>query len=90
MRPELLAGGLLVMALGALLFVVALPFLYFWSIPFVVGGAFMAVASLFLAEGRGPVTPPPGYRFCVFCTAPVPENASRCPRCNGLQPTGGR
>jgi hypothetical protein len=79
-----------VVALGALLFVVALPFLYFWSIPLMVGGGVMALASFFLAETEGPVTPPPGYRFCVFCSTPVPEEASRCPRCNGLQPSGGR
>jgi hypothetical protein len=78
----------LVTVLGALLFVVQLPFLYFWSIPLVLGGVVMAVASLFLSEGEGPITPPPGYRFCVFCTTPVPVDAERCPRCNGLQPRG--
>ena len=74
--------------LGALLFVVQLPFLYFWSLPLVVGGMVMVGASFFLSESGGPVTPPPGYRFCVFCSNPVPLEAERCPRCNGLQPRG--
>jgi hypothetical protein len=70
------------------LFVIQLPFLFFWSIPLVLGGGIMALASFFLSEGEGPITPPPGYRFCVFCTSPVPVDAERCPRCNGLQPRG--
>jgi len=70
------------------LFVVQLPFLFFWSIPLVLGGGIMALVSFFLSEGEGPITPPPGYRFCVFCTSPVPVDAERCPRCNGLQPRG--
>jgi len=88
MRPQLLVGGLLVAVLGALLFVVQLPFLYFWSLPLALGGGVMALASFFMSEGEGPVTAPPGYRFCVFCTNPVPIGAERCSRCNGLQPRG--
>jgi hypothetical protein len=87
-RPELLGGGVLVIALAALLYVLQLPFLYFWSLPLAIGGGIMAIASFFMSEGQGPVAPPPGYRFCVFCTASVPLDADRCPRCNGLQPRG--
>ena len=86
MRPQLLVGGILVSLMGILFYLVPLPLTYFWGIPFVVAGGIMAIVSFFLAEGRGPIVPPPGYKFCVFCSAPVPLDSDRCPRCNGLQP----
>jgi len=46
----------------------------------------MMIASLFLPETEGPVKPPEGFRFCVFCSTPVPVTAERCPHCNGVQP----
>jgi len=85
MRPQLLAGGLLVVAMGAGFYLLQLPLVYFWSIPFVIGGAIMVIASFFLSEGPGPMVPPEGYRFCPFCSTPVKIGAERCPHCNGLQ-----
>ena len=86
MRPQLFIGGLLVALTGAGFYVLALPFVYFWSVPFGVGGALMMIASLFLPETEGPVKPSEGFRFCVFCSTPVPVTAERCPHCNGVQP----
>jgi hypothetical protein len=86
MRPQLFVGGLLVALMGAGFFVLQLPLVFFWSLPFAVGGGIMMVASLFLPETLGPLKPPDGYRFCAFCSTPVPTSAERCPHCNGLQP----
>ncbi len=88
MRPQLLIGGLLVALTGVVFYLVPLPLVYFWSLPFVIGGGVMSLASLFMAEGPGPVMPPEGFRFCVFCSTPVPLASERCPHCNGLQPKG--
>ncbi|HXY56452.1 MAG TPA: hypothetical protein VEH01_02450 [Nitrososphaerales archaeon] len=85
MRPQLLAGGLLVAAMGAGFYALQLPFVYFWSVPFLLGGAVMAAVSVFLPETSGPIQPPEGYRFCPFCSTPVPTGAERCPHCNGVQ-----
>jgi hypothetical protein len=74
--------------MGAGFYVLALPFIYFWSVPFLIGGGVMMVASFFLRESPGPMSPPEGYRFCVFCSTPVPMASERCPHCNGLQPRG--
>ena len=88
MRPQLLAAGILVSLLGGALYILEIPLVYFWSIPFAVGGLVMAGASFLLQEGAGPVEPPAGYRFCVFCSNPVKVTEKRCDRCNGLQPAG--
>jgi hypothetical protein len=85
MRPQLLGGGLLVAAMGGGFYALQLPFVYFWSIPFLIGGAMMAAASFFLPETTGPVEPPEGFRFCPFCSTPVPLGAERCPHCDGVQ-----
>jgi len=85
MRPQLLVGGLLVAAMGAGFYVLQLPLVFFWSLPFIIGGAIMMVVSFFVAESLGPVQPPEGFRFCPFCSTPVPTGAERCPHCNGLQ-----
>jgi hypothetical protein len=86
MRSQLFIGGILVAAMGVGFFALQLPILYFWGLPFAIGGAIMAIASFFLPESQGPVMPPEGYRFCVFCSTPVPLGAERCPHCNGVQP----
>jgi energy-coupling factor transporter transmembrane protein EcfT len=86
MRPQLFAGGVLVVIMGAVFFVLAVPLAYFWSIPFMIGGVIMILVSFFLPEGEAPLAPPEGYRFCVFCSTPVPLDAERCPHCNGYQP----
>jgi hypothetical protein len=89
MRPPLFGAGLLVMATGAGFYVLVLPIVSVWGVPMVIGGAVMSGAGLLLPEGRGPVQPPEGFRFCVFCTTPVPIASERCPHCNGLQPKEG-
>ena len=88
MRPQLLGGGALVFIMGAGFYAFPLPLAYFWSVPFMVGGAVMAGASLFLPDREGPVLPPEGFRFCAYCSTPVPLDADRCPHCNGVQPKG--
>jgi len=85
MRPQLLFGGLLVAAMAAGFYLLQLPFVYFWSLPFGVAGVIMMIMSLFLPESAGPVQPPEGYRFCPFCSTPVQIGAERCPHCNGVQ-----
>jgi hypothetical protein len=90
MRPQLLVGGIIVALMGVLFYAFPLPLVYFWSLPFAFGGAIMAAASFFVSESSGPVQPPEGFRFCAYCSTPVPLDAERCPRCNGLQPKEGR
>ena len=89
MRPQLLVGGLFVALLGAVFFILPLPLVYAWSVPLVVGGGLMCLASFFMSESPGPVKPPGGFRFCVFCSSQVPIASERCPHCNGLQPKEG-
>jgi hypothetical protein len=89
MRSQLLVSGILVALFGVALYILQIPLAFAWSLVFISGGALMAGASLFVAESEGPVTPPDGYRFCRFCSAAVPLQVLRCPRCNGLQQTGG-
>lgn len=72
--------------LGVVFYLIQVPLVFFWSIPFAVGGGLMAVAGMLAPEGGGPVEPPEGYSFCVFCGTPVKLEADRCPHCNGLQP----
>jgi hypothetical protein len=85
MRPQLFAGGILVLLLGVFLYVSPLP-LVLWSVPFALGGGVMTLASLFMSEGQGPILPPDGFRFCVFCSTPVALDSDRCSHCNGIQP----
>lgn len=86
MRSQLLVAGILVALMGAAFYLLQVPLVYFWSLPFVIGGGLMAAASPFLPERAGPLEPPEGYRFCAFCSTPVPLTSDRCPHCNGLQP----
>lgn len=86
MRPQLLVGGLMVAAMGIGFYALQIPFVYFWSLPFVIGGAIMMIMGLFVAESQGPPEPPEGFRFCSFCSTPVPLDAERCSHCNGVQP----
>lgn len=83
MRPDLFWGGVIVLLAG-----VGFYFILFLdvSFPLAIGGAIMIAVSFFLPEGPGPIPPPAGFRFCVFCATPVPLSSNRCPRCNGLQP----
>ncbi len=86
MRPQLFWGGVIVMIAGAGLWLILVLDI---GIPLAIGGAIMTGASFFLSEGPGPLTPPPGFRFCAFCSSPVALTADRCPHCNGLQPKEG-
>ena len=88
MRPQLFGAGVLVVILGAVFYLLAIPLVFFWSIPFAAGGAVMMVVSLLIPESAGPVEPPEGYRFCPFCSSPVKLGAARCDHCNGIQPSG--
>jgi len=83
MRPQLFWGGTIVFLTGAGIYLILLLDI---SIPLAVGGAIMIVASFLLPERTSSITPPDGFRFCVFCSTPVPFDSDRCPHCNGLQP----
>jgi len=85
MRSQLLVAGSLIAFMGGIFYVLAVPLVYFWSLPFAIGGCLMVIASFFLPERTGRVEPPKGYRFCRFCSEPVPLGVERCPHCNGLQ-----
>jgi len=85
MRPQLLFGGLLVAGMGAGFYLLELPFVYFWSLPFGVAGVIMMIMGFFVSESAGPVQPPEGHRFCPFCSTPVEIGVDRCPHCNGVQ-----
>ncbi len=74
---------------GVGFYFLALPLVFYWSLPFMIVGGMMSIASFLLAEGPGPLKAPEGFRFCVFCTTPVPMSSARCPHCNGLQPREG-
>jgi hypothetical protein len=89
MRPQLIFGGLLILAMGAGFYVLQLPFVYFWSIPFAIAGGIMTAAGFFAPPSSGPIQPPGGYRFCPFCATPVKIGEERCPHCNGLQRSPG-
>jgi len=86
MRTQLLAAGLFVAFVGGIFYAFPLPLTFAWSLTLLVGGGLMCLASLFMSESTGPVKPPPGYRYCVFCSTLVPASSERCPQCNGIQP----
>jgi len=88
LRPQLIGAGVLVMILAAALYLLEIPLVYFWSVPFAIGGGVMAVLGLVVPESAGPVEPPEGYRFCRYCSTPVRLDAKRCDHCNGIQPGG--
>ncbi len=57
-----------------------------WGVISIAVGLLMVGVSFFVKERQGPIEPPEGYRFCVYCSTPVLLDAERCQRCNGLQP----
>ena len=69
---------------GMTVTVPAVPLVF--SVPFIVAGAGMILASPFLKPSDLPVKPPPGFKFCLFCSTAIPEDAKRCPKCDGVQP----
>jgi len=82
MRSSLVVSGLIIGLTGAALFV-ALGGTA-WLVLFA-GGFVALVLGFLLEETTERVEPPPGYRFCLFCSTPVLEGAERCSHCNGLQ-----
>ena len=86
MRSQLFVAGVIIGGTGVASYVLQIPLMELWSIPFMAGGGLMIVASLFLSESHGPVQPPEGYRFCAYCGNPVKLDQARCERCNGVQP----
>jgi hypothetical protein len=88
LRPQLLGAGVLVIILAGALYLLEIPLVFYWSIPFAIGGAVMVLMSFFLPESTGPIEPPEGYRFCRYCSSPVRLDAKRCDHCNGIQPGG--
>jgi len=86
MRSQLLVAGAFAVVLGVLFYVLELPIVYLWSFPLIIGGGLMVLFSPFLKESEGPLTPPEGYRFCVFCSTLVALGAERCGHCGGRQP----
>lgn len=86
MRSRLLISGMMTFALGLLLYILEIPLFFAWSIPFMIGGMIMALVSPFLRESEGPLQPPEGYTFCVFCSNLVKLGEERCNHCGGLQP----
>jgi hypothetical protein len=85
-RSSLVFSGLLSSGLGLLLYILEVPFGFSWSIPLMVGGLVFMIAGFIVSETEGRIEPPPGYRFCLFCSTPVKLDAKRCEQCNGLQP----
>lgn len=83
MRPSMMVAGLLLALTGAGLYVGLGGDA--WLV-FVASGAVIMVLGYSLAEVADRVEPPPGYRFCPFCSTPVMEGQKRCDQCNGLQP----
>ena len=60
-----------------------------WGIVTILTGLALSGIGVFANERSGPLEPPPGQTFCVFCSAVIPQDSPRCPQCNGLQPKGG-
>jgi len=87
MRPQLLVGGLLIAGMGAGFYLLQLPLVYFWSLPFGIAGIIMAIIGFFVAEREGTIQPPEGHKFCPFCSTPVMIGTERCPHCDGVQRT---
>jgi len=57
-----------------------------WGVVTILAGLALTGIGFFAKERNGPVEPPPGQKFCVFCSVMMPQEAPRCPQCNGLQP----
>jgi hypothetical protein len=85
-RSKLFISGLMMVGLAVLFFGLQLPLVYFWSIPFGIAGIIMMLVAPFLKESEGPISPPEGYVFCVFCGNLMPRDIKRCSVCNGVQP----
>jgi len=83
MRASAVVSGGILTLTGVVLFV-ALQGIAWLAL--IAGGLAVLVAGFALKEVSDRIEPPPGYRFCPFCSTPVMEGAERCGHCNGLQP----
>jgi hypothetical protein len=83
MRSSLVVSGGIISLTGGVLFVTLDGTAW---LALIAGGVVALVAGFLLGEMADKVEPPPGYRFCLFCSTPVMEGAERCGHCNGLQP----
>ena len=86
MRSSLVVAGIFTAGLGVLFYVLEIPFVFSWSLPFMLGGIVFVAAGAIIADTSGSVDPPPGHVFCVFCEAPILVGTKKCERCNGTQP----
>ncbi len=87
MRPSLILTGIITAGLGLSFYALAIPFVFSWSFPFMIGGLVFVVAGAFVKETVGHIDPPDGYVFCVFCNTAILVGTLKCDRCNGVQPS---
>jgi hypothetical protein len=83
MRSQLVIAGLFTLGIGGVLYI---TLGFYVSYFLAIGGVVMVVVSFFLEESEGPVRPPEGSVYCVFCSTLVNKSAERCDHCGGLQP----
>jgi hypothetical protein len=91
-----MTGGVLTFGLGLLLYgfefvfvplgAGGLPPINSFATPFVIAGIVMILVGAVVKEGGGPIVAPEGFRYCVFCSAIIPQEMNRCSNCGGLQP----
>jgi len=82
MRSSLVVGGVMIIIIGAVLFVTLDGEAWLALI----AGGFVALAvGLMVGEVTERVEAPPGQHFCPFCSTLVAEKDERCSHCNGLQ-----
>ncbi len=86
MRPSLILTGIITAGLGLSFYALAIPFVFSWSFPFMIGGLVFVAAGAVAKESPGHIEPPDGYVFCVFCNTPILVGTPKCDRCNGVQP----
>ncbi|MDA4117860.1 MAG: hypothetical protein OK455_05895 [Thaumarchaeota archaeon] len=83
MRASLVVSGGIIALTGVVLFVTLAGDAW---LALTAGGVVVLVSGFILQDIEDRVEPPPGYRFCPFCSTPVLIGSERCDHCNGLQP----
>jgi hypothetical protein len=73
--------------MGLLFYILELPFVFEWSIPFMLAGLVFLLIGALAKETTTHIEPPPGYNFCVFCGTAILIGTKKCDRCGGTQPT---
>gem|GEM_PF-3859848 len=89
MRPQLLAGGLIVPQHGTTFCLLPLLLADALSIPLALGGGPACPASFFVSRSPGLVELSEESRFCAICSTQVPNTSERCLHGNGLRPSVG-